>query len=668
MNKKLKSLLVFSAVSLAIGVAGQFYTNYKIDQTLSQFPYQLKNQFTIHVSEKNRDFITRDLIFTLEQGEAENSAQPIEFMHTKLTALPGIINAESEINAQLIKKLNEQLNITIDKNTITNQLVVFSDNLSSHMVTEFRDGTNKAQILETDLNYSNQHKTIELQTQLSGFNYEKTLGIKELKGVFLLHPINQTLYDLSKADLQAKKIDITLLDGDNTHIGIVKPKSHIEKKNNQAGYDLIQQISTDGIYISNKMTKSDEEKPRSEGINLNLTIQGVPSQNSLLTQLGQVQLEKIDLNKSMQWIMDFIFNNQQFNTIISADSFILPAENVELKKSKLAFNADNQNKQSASNKWTIDIEQLRFQTSDNNTINLTGLHNENQITQLNLQQQLEFLAKYMPKDPQFKANSQQRKAFLADLSKITEDYHANMQNQLQIKQIAVKDLVNLENLNWLYQENMQKQDLNITANLELEKLNYIQQQAQFNQTKLTIPAKFTIDEQAKQFYVLLNSPIYQLTSSFYLENSDNLLSIVPSLMQFEIKQGNFSTKLNSYPKSGENFPLNMQFDINSALTKNTDIFTALSNSQYNFKLKASAPLAAMQADKPNTDFWAQLQQAIEQYFVKGEQDYAMEFTANNGEYLLNGKLLSSEEPPQNAEQNSPENELESDSQVVPTAE
>ncbi|SUB36122.1 putative transmembrane protein [Pasteurella multocida] len=71
MKRKAKITLILSSITLILASAAQFYTNHKIDRSLQSFPYHLKDQLTLHVTEKSRSFFQRELVFTLEDAQQQ---------------------------------------------------------------------------------------------------------------------------------------------------------------------------------------------------------------------------------------------------------------------------------------------------------------------------------------------------------------------------------------------------------------------------------------------------------------------------------------------------------------------------------------------------------------------------------------------------------------------
>ncbi|MGQ0285976.1 hypothetical protein ACT2CV_02045 [Pasteurellaceae bacterium 22721_9_1] len=627
MSKKRKALLTFSAVALALGTAGQFYTNYKIDQTLSQFPYQLKDQFHISVSESNRDFITRDLTFSIE-----HNGQKTDFIQTKLTALPAMINAESKLTPEIIKSLNKQLNITIDKNTIINQFLAFSDNLSSRMITEFRDGTNKSQTLESELTYSNNKQTIALQTQLSGFNYDKMLNLKELSGEFLLSPVKDSLYDLVKADLTIKKTDINLLDGDNTHIGIVKGQYKIDKKITDIGYDLVQSFKTPGIYFSNKATKFDEDKTRFQDFALSTKHTGVPSHITFIEQLKQFETENFDFNKLLQYVSDILFNNQQFESKIAIGAFISPENALEFKKADFSTTFNNQDKHNVVHQYETNIGTLSISDKNSNdlpAITLTDLNGKSEFSQLDLSENLAFLARYTPSNiNELDKSKKSTKAFLTDLKKMASNYKTELTSQLTLKKLAIKNKISGENLQLNYQEKPTKDSLNIDSNIKIGKLIVEDQQVHFKQSEFKLPFAWLSNDEFYQSYIC-NNTFYSVLCFYHLgeEEYANVAIKMYQKLGGEINNAVLTSEIDTYPKATGPAPVEFKLDLttNGKFIDPVAVFYG-SDSPLKLNLTGALSTELTQPNKPDTLFWQQIAQAIQQgLFIKNEQNNKYEF-------------------------------------------
>ncbi len=642
MSKKVKFLLRLSAVALVVGVATQFYTNYQIDQTISKFPYQLKDQFNITITEKNSDFFTRDLIFSMEQN-----GNKTDFMHTKLTALPLMISAESEFNTNLIKKLNEQLNITIDKNTITSQFSVFSDSLSSRVVTEFRDSTNQSQTLESELSYDIQSKSIELQTELSAFNYDKLLKITDLKGNFLLTTVGDNLYDLIKADFKTKKIDVNLLDGDGTHIGLVKGHYILDKKINDQGYDLNQQINQQGIYLSNKNTKSDQDKTRAENVELTLKRQGIPSHVTFPEQLKQLQAEQFNLTSMLTQFIDFVFNNQKIESTLSVNRFIYPKNEINLidaQNTQIVFSSNHQDKLNAEQTINLKAKNILFNQDDE--LSFTGISAENKLSHLNLENHLAFLIKYLPKSLQTKDLPQKDTPnFLADLDKLAENFQTQLESAVKIEKVSMKNQGTAENLKWNYTAQPLKDIFDTKNNISLDKLTLTEQQMQFSQLKLDFPLEQLSPNKA--FYQTYFCKLYRgicatnLTSDNYTKITWEQYLATP----VNIPKATFIANIDTYPSASKSLPVNA----NLTATLPQGYADGMNNiKQNNIQLNVTIAEDIVKMEKPPTPFWHSIVTVLQDLFKLEDGQYHLDFKADNGNMLINGMPFDSEQ--QNSEQ------------------
>ncbi|THA18237.1 hypothetical protein D3M83_06590, partial [Rodentibacter pneumotropicus] len=87
MSKRKTITLTLAAILVIIGAGAQIYTNHKVDQVLQKFPYSLDNQAILKITESNKNFFSRDLVFSV----TDNGEQDAEIIFTKLTTLPFFI-------------------------------------------------------------------------------------------------------------------------------------------------------------------------------------------------------------------------------------------------------------------------------------------------------------------------------------------------------------------------------------------------------------------------------------------------------------------------------------------------------------------------------------------------------------------------------------------------
>ncbi|THA13946.1 hypothetical protein D3M82_08555, partial [Rodentibacter pneumotropicus] len=274
MSKRKTITLTLAAILVIIGAGAQIYTNHKVDQVLQKFPYSLDNQAILKITESNKNFFSRDLVFSV----TDNGEQDAEIIFTKLTTLPFFITAESKFSDQLVRKLNKDLNITIDKNTINSKFSPVGDYLQSNIRTEFRDFANKPQQMAISLNFLND-RDIELKGNLTGFNYDNESKLNQVEGKVYFTSSTENKYDLTNIELTAENAELALLNGENTRLQL-KPttyKFNKNKENNTEKRDLTTKLSSDILRISNKNRTTEESQTTFGGLNISLNQQGVPS-------------------------------------------------------------------------------------------------------------------------------------------------------------------------------------------------------------------------------------------------------------------------------------------------------------------------------------------------------------------------------------------------------
>ncbi|VEH65925.1 putative transmembrane protein [Rodentibacter pneumotropicus] len=245
MSKRKTITLTLAAILVIIGAGAQIYTNHKVDQVLQKFPYSLDNQAILKITESNKNFFSRDLVFSV----TDNGEQDAEIIFTKLTTLPFFITAESKFSDQLVRKLNKDLNITIDKNTINSKFSPVGDYLQSNILTEFRDFANKPQQMAISLNFLND-RDIELKGNLTGFNYDNESKLNQVEGKVYFTSSTENKYDLTNIELTAENAELALLNGENTRLQLKNTtyKFNKNKENNTEKRDLTTKLSSD-IYV-----------------------------------------------------------------------------------------------------------------------------------------------------------------------------------------------------------------------------------------------------------------------------------------------------------------------------------------------------------------------------------------------------------------------------------
>lgn len=645
MNKKLKIILNLSIITALLATGAQFYTNYKINQTLQQFPYYFSDKLTIHVEQTKQNFFSRELTFSIEPT---NEKQKTEVIHTQLTALPFAILAKSELPEPLIRKLNEKLNITIDENRINSRFSVVGDYLQSTMQTKFRDFTNVNQFLKTELNFASKTKFVEIQTALTGFNYDSVTEFGKLTGNYLLQPMGDHRYDLIQAKVNLS--DLNFINGENNQFNFKNIVYLLDKSfNEQQTYNLKLSLNIDDLNYNNQTSF--------QHIALQSNQVGIPNEVNFYEKIKALNLYDFSMDNLEQYkkledithvIFDYLFNNKQ------ADWSFAVKKITEQREDK-----------------TPEINNLQYQLSINNQSQLSDIHSYLTISQANIPDKIRIkdlsfdhklnkfdlaghiaiLKQYLfkninspPHDPEF----------MQKLLELAKHYQAENSSTIKIGQLSEKDKINLENFVLNYHDHIIDQDkiaFNIQANID--KLQIENEDLDISQISLSVPATL--------------SPIFELYPIYYCSNLFFYLTCINNLD----KQA-YNTLIS---QAIAEFDLNIeQAKLNLTLNKlsdnhNTEQITAVLNAKipaipnkmradllmFGDKLENSATditlsmpasfIDNISQTSLSSDLWTGLAHTIKPdnqlnpYFKQIDNRYVLEYRQSNGKTLINGKPI-----------------------------
>lgn len=645
MNKKLKIILNLSVITALLATGAQFYTNYKINQTLQQFPYYFSDKLTIHVEQTKQNFFSRELTFSIEPT---NEKQKTEVIHTQLTALPFAILAKSELPEPLIRKLNEKLNITIDENRINSRFSVVGDYLQSTMQTKFRDFTNVNQFLKTELNFASKTKFVEIQTALTGFNYDSVTEFGKLTGNYLLQPMGDHRYDLLQAKVNLS--DLNFINGENNQFNFKNIVYLLDKSfNEQQTYNLKLSLNIDDLNYNNQTSF--------QHIALQSNQVGIPNEVNFYEKIKALNLYDFSMDNLEQYkkledithvIFDYLFNNKQ------ADWSFAVKKITEQREDK-----------------TPEINNLQYQLSINNQSQLSDIHSYLTISQANIPDKIRIkdlsfdhklnkfdlaghiaiLKQYLfkninspPHDPEF----------MQKLLGLAKHYQAENSSTIKIGELSEKDKINLENFVLNYHDHIIDQDkiaFNIQANID--KLQIENEDLDISQISLSVPATL--------------SPIFELYPIYYCSNLFFYLTCINNLD----KQA-YNTLIS---QAIAEFDLNIeQAKLNLTLNKlssnhNAEQITAVLNAKipaipnkmradllmFGDKLENSATditlsmpasfIDNISQTSLSSDLWTGLAHTIKPdnqlnpYFKQIDNRYVLEYRQSNGKTLINGKPI-----------------------------
>ncbi|WP_132689441.1 hypothetical protein [Volucribacter psittacicida] len=645
MNKKLKIILNLSVITALLATGAQFYTNYKINQTLQQFPYYFSDKLIIHVEQTKQNFFSRELTFSIEPT---NAKQKTEVIHTQLTALPFAILAKSELPEPLIRKLNEKLNITIDENRINSRFSVVGDYLQSTMQTKFRDFTNVNQFLKTELNFASKTKFVEIQTALTGFNYDSVTEFGKLTGNYLLQPMGDHRYDLIQAKVNLS--DLNFINGENNQFNFKNIVYLLDKSfNEQQTYNLKLSLNIDDLNYNNQTSF--------QHIALQSNQVGIPNEVNFYEKIKALNLYDFSMDNLEQYkkledithvIFDYLFNNKQ------ADWSFAVKKITEQREDE-----------------TPEINNLQYQLSINNQSQLSDIHSYLTISQANIPDKMRIkdlsfdhklnkfdlaghiaiLKQYLfkninspPHDPEF----------MQKLLGLAKHYQAENSSTIKIGQLSEKDKINLENFVLNYHDHIIDQDkiaFNIQANID--KLQIENEDLDISQISLSVPATL--------------SPIFELYPIYYCSNSLFYLTCINNL-----DKQPYNTLIS---QAIAEFDLNIeQAKLNLILNKlsdnhNTEQITAVLNAKIPAipnKMRADLLMFGDKLENSTTDIilsmpasfidnisqtslssglWADLAHTIKPdnqlnpYFKQIDNRYVLEYRQSNGKTLINGKPI-----------------------------
>lgn len=662
MKRKAKITLILSSITLILASAAQFYTNHKIDRSLQSFPYHLKDQLTLHVTEKSRSFFQRELVFTLEDAQQQKN----DIISTQLTALPFTIIAESQLPDPLIRELNKKLNITIDKNSINSKFSVVGDYLQSDISTQFRDLANKPQDLQININFATKSKFMEIQSQLSGFNYDAKTKTEGLRSQSVLIPVGDHHYDLAELDLEIKHADIYLLNGENTHIKLEKARYNLNKAIDESFYDLATRFKSEVIKISNKNKTTEKDALDILGLDISNKQSKVPNQVSFYKTFENLVEENKALPDALYLLTELFFSNEANETKINIKALSFP-NNASLNQFfnandiNLAFASDNKDKQNINTQFEVNIGQIALDGAPKDQFSMKGLALSQKTSQMNLTEQLNLLHFYTDLLNDLSTRvpfpEKDQPDFVAKLKQRAQPFKEQREFRLQVEALNYANPtfnvdVALEHLDLNHQENQQA-NYGYHSALTIKKLIHKPLALQINDFIYQIPLHLNkrvkpspFDICYDQTYRLL-CPMYLSKKTYQTWQESFAKETNPSITDAE-----FRFALDTFP-STQAYPVSVKlaFDFNPEKTKafsfdtletimhwenmNIDLQLALAKGLVNNEKHASLP--QKQEVWQTLSQWVKPQDQLAPYFLENEENYLLHYVQKNGKRTINAQ-------------------------------
>ena len=652
MSKKRKVTLTLAAIIIALGGGAQFYTNQQVDQVLQKFPYSLDNQLSLNVTESAKNFFSRELTFSLEN----NDGQKTNIISTKLTALPFFITAESKLSEQLVRQLNKDLNITIDKNTINSKFSPVGDYLQSNILTDFRDFTNKAQTLSVTLDFNAGTKNVALNANLSGFNYDKNSKLEQISAQIKFVPVGENQYDISTLELNAKNVEWDLLNGENTKIQLKNARYQfgVTKSADADLRDLSTLLSSDTLRIANKERTTEESQTVINGITLNLQQQGVTSAVDFANEFKKQLNGEQNIKQVTNFLSAVLTQNHTFNGTLSVKSVDAPKNQkpyFNLNEAKLNLTMANADLTKANLALQLNVAGIKQTPEDQSKQwEAKGAQIIYQLDGYNLENKLAFIPLYLDALSIKNAPKEDNKTLLKLKKQWANTMAGNSNAEISLQAFNYQN-VSLETLALKHQGSEKDNQYRGNSTLSLKKLTLSEAQAQMEDLAFNLP--LTVNNVA-QFAE--NQFCFGLTASlcsayFTPETTQKLLGNQWKDLDLASDNTTLTFNLNTYPTT-KAYPVSIHLKGALKTTKDkqsiADMF--IENMQGTTKIVLNKGLAETSDEeslkiKKASPFWQALlaelkpEERLFPIFIEEGDNYVLTLERDNNRFLINGKTV-----------------------------
>ena len=652
MSKKRKVTLTLAAIIIVLGGGAQFYTNQQVDQVLQKFPYSLDNQLSLNVTESAKNFFSRELTFSLEN----NDGQKTNIISTKLTALPFFITAESKLSEQLVRQLNKDLNITIDKNTINSKFSPVGDYLQSHVLTDFRDFTNKAQTLSVTLDFNAGTKNVALNANLSGFNYDKNSKLEQISAQIKFVPVGENQYDISTLELNAKNVEWDLLNGENTKIQLKNARYQfgVTKSADADLRDLSTLLSSDTLRIANKERTTEESQTVINGITLNLQQQGVTSAVDFANEFKKQLNGEQNIKQATNFLVAVLTQNHTFNGTLSVKSVDAPKNQkpyFNLNEAKLNLMMANADLAKANLTLQLNVAGIK-QTPEEQSKQweAKGAQIVYQLDGYNLENKLAFIPLYLDALSIKNAPKEDNKTLLKLKKQWANTMAGNSNAEISLQAFNYQN-VSLETLALKHQGSEKDNQYRGNSTLSLKKLTLSEAQAQMEDLAFNLP--LTVNNVA-QFAE--NQFCFGLTASlcsayFTPETTQKLLGNQWKDLDLASDNTTLTFNLNTYPTT-KAYPVSIYLKGTLKTTKDkqsiADMFIENMQSTTNIVLNKGLTETSDEESlkiKKASPFWQALlaelkpEERLFPIFIEEGDNYVLTLERDNNRFLINGKTV-----------------------------
>lgn len=634
MKKKTKIILNLSIVGLILAGSAQFYTNYKIEQTLQQFPYHFSDNITLYVTQQEKDFFTRKLTFSI----AKDNHQPQQILFSKLTSLPFAITATSQLTPKVVHQLNEQWNITIDENQIRSNFSVVGDYLSTTMDTQFRDATNTAQKLQAELDFVAKTSFIELKTKLTGFNYSSTEKLKRLRGNYSFQPLNDHHYELVNANFQLGLLDFK--DGENNHYKLNGIDYQLNKNFTNNKYDANLLISAE---------KTTLNQTQIDNLTLNSQQKGLMHEMTMLGQLKKITPESTPKQLLISFL-DYALANQQWQFNLQFDQLTNKENdtNFNLSKSNASINFSQNNEQKGKLEWQINTEGGTFSQKDKTQNSFKQLQLNYQAERMDFAENVAFLAKFLPDNIVGKKNAdvtKDNRQFEQALAQFTQHYYPSVQFSGQLGEFNFEGLKGKDLQLHFNEQPEDDQQLTSLLTITGQQFASTKQYLSINKFNLNLPVIFKPAQEMQSIYLCTHS-IYTIFCSNHLTAQSLTKHLQQNIaaLNIQIEKANLTGELDTYPKASQTYKFTTNLDlISPSLPHIQENILAQKWQHTNLTLQFSIPegILTNNENKADSDFWLWIKSMQNSpLFSLQDGAYQLKIEKKAGKTYLNGHDLA----------------------------
>ncbi|MBN6065275.1 hypothetical protein HYE66_02190 [Aggregatibacter actinomycetemcomitans] len=651
MSKKRKVTLTLAAIIVAIGSGAQIYTNQQVDQVLQKFPYSLDNQLRLNVTETNNNFFSRHLTFNLENPDGKTT----DVISTKLTALPFFITAESKLSDQLVRQLNKNLNITIDKNTINSKFSPVGDYLQSDVLTEFRDFTNKSQNLAVTLNFNAENKDVNIKTDLSGFNYDKNSKLEQINGQLHFVPVGDNQYDISSIELNAKNAELDLMNGENTKIQLKNAKYQFDiKKNEEAQQrDLTTKFSSDVLRVANKERTTEESQTTINGLSFNLAQKGVKSAVDFADEFKKLTNDNQGIKNAVNFLVAVLTQNEEFNGSLAVKSVEAPKNQkpyFNLNDTTFSLKMNNRHLDNANIDLQLNVGNVKQTPEDQSRQwQAKGAKIIYHLENYNLENELAFIPFYLDSFTVKTPPKEDNKALLKLKEKWAKEYRGDGTSEITLQSFNYGNIA-FEGLSVKSSATEENRQYHGASTLSMQKLALPEAQMQIEDLAINLP--LTLNNYPKQLEAQFCSGLLTASLCFAYFTPDTTVKYIENQwkgLDLSIDNSTTTLNLNTYPAT-KAYPLKL--DINGAIKSQKDNQTSLEALDQNLRGALNIALSKSLIDDTNeqslkikndSPFWQRLRMEIKPegklspFFLEDKDNYVIKLEKTDKGTFINGK-------------------------------